>query len=217
MKTVAYTILFVFISLMLNAQTAEEEKIIDIDYEANEWNSEAHSLIEEGKYEQAKPLLEKAIARNPEVLLYYENLAIACKNSADQEGLLSCYALAKKNIPDEPSVFYHSGDVLQNAKQYEEAIADYNHAIELADKDTELLYLYYFNRGNTWLKLREYKSARTDYDQALMLNEYHQASYANRATARYNLRDVGGACEDWQQAHKLGYQAGAKYHEKYCQ
>lgn len=216
MKTVAYTILFVFISFMLNAQTAEEEKIIDIDYEANEWNSEAHSLIEEGKYEQAKSLLEKAIARNPEVLLYYENLAIACKNSADQDGLLACYSLAKKNIPYEPSVFYHSGDVLQNAKRYGEALADYNRAIALADPDTELLYLYYFNRGNTLLKLREYKSARADYDKALGINPYHQASYANRAMIRYNLKDVDGACEDWQQAQELGYQAAEKYLNKYC-
>ena len=216
-KNIICTILLFILPLTLRAQTAEEEKIIDIDYTANEWNTQAHALIEQGQYEAAKPLLKKAIARNPEVLIYYENLAIACKSSADQEGLLSCYALAKKNMPEEPSVFYYSGDVLQNAEQYEEAIADYNRAIELAGKDTELLHLYYFNRGNTWLKLREYKNARADYDKSLMLNEYHQASYVNRATARYKLRDADGACADWAQAYQLGYQAVAQYQRKYCQ
>lgn len=215
MKTTILLTLLSFSVLCLKAQSSEE-KIIDIDYAANEWNNQAHSLIEKGEYQEAKALLKRAIDRNPEVLLYYENLAIACNNSDDQQGLLSCYALAKENIPDEASIFYHSGDALQNAQRYEEALADYNRAIELANQDTELLYLYYFNRGNTWLKLREYKSAQIDYDKAIALNPYHHASFVNRATARYNRRDAKGACEDWLKANELGYQPALKYFKKYC-
>lgn len=202
---------------MTSAQN-DEEDVIDVDFEANEWNSEGYQLMMDGKYTQAKALFWKAIQKDPKVIYYYENLANACTESNDQQGLMKCYETAKKNLSTEPDIFYYSGDVLQNAQQYSEAIADYTQAIALAqNKSTDLLPLYYFNRGNSWLKLRDYQKAKNDYDQALTLHPYHQASYANRAMANYNLKNRESACTDWQKAFELGYTTALQYQKKYCQ
>ena len=202
---------------MATAQASEQEDIIDVDFEASQWNSEGYQYMMEGKYALAKDQFWKAITKDPKVIIYYENLANACSRSDDQEGLLKCYTHAKQNLPDEPDIFYYSGDVLQNAGQYANAIADYNKAIVLAkNKQTELLHLYYFNRGNSWLKLRDYQNAKNDYDQALHLHPLHKASYANRAMAHYNLKNKEGACADWQKAYELGYTTAAQYQKKFC-
>lgn len=199
------------------AQTTDDEEVIDVDFEANQWNSKGYELMMDGDYAQAKTYFWKAIKKDPKVVYYYENLANACTQSGDQEGLLKCYASAKQNLPNEPDIFYFSGDALQNAKQYKEAIADYTQAITLAkDKGTDLLHLYYFNRGNSWLKLRNYQKAKNDYDQALILQPYHQASYANRTMANYNLKNVESACADWQKAEELGYTLATQYQNKFC-
>lgn len=212
------TLLMIMSGIHIAAAQNEEEDIIDVDFEANEWNTKGYQLMMDGNYVEAKDYYWKAITKDPKVVYYYENLANACTESNDQEGLLKCYQTAKKNLPGEPDIFYYSGDVLQNAKQYNEAIADYTQAISLAkSKSSDLLHLYYFNRGNSWLKLRDYQKAKQDYDQALTLQPYHQASYANRAMAHYNLKSRNAACADWQKAYELGYTTAAQYQKKFCQ
>lgn len=217
MKLVLTALLIFLGSLAIAQDKEDEDEIIDIDFEANQWNSEGYQLMMDGKYALAKDLFWKAIQKDPKVTYYYENLANACSESGDQEGLLKCYAAAKKSLPGEPDIFYYSGDALQNNKQYPEAIADYTQAITLTkNKPTDLLHLYYFNRGNSWLKLRNYQKAKDDYDHALTLQPYHQASYANRGMANYNLKNSKGACADWQKAYELGYTNAAQYQKKFC-
>ncbi|MEM6842382.1 MAG: tetratricopeptide repeat protein [Bacteroidota bacterium] len=200
------------------AQKGDEEEFITMDNTANGINNEGYEAMEQGDYELAKELFRQAIAIDSSAVPYYENLALACQRSDDQVGLLQCYQMAKKNIPDDPNIFYYSGDVLQNAGRYEEAIRDYDRAIELSDPEyTDLLHFFYFNRGNAYLKLKDFQTAVDNYSQALDVFPQHAASYANRGMARYNLKDKTGACTDWQQAYDNGYEPAANYQKKYCQ
>ena len=61
-------------------------------------------------------------------------------------------------------------------KQYKEAIADYDKAIELNPKDAKA----YYNRGNAKHQLKQYKEAIADYDKAIELNPKDANAYNNR-------------------------------------
>lgn len=188
-----------------------------MDNEANGINNQGYEAMENGNYERAKELFWQAIAIDSSAAVYYENLAIACKQSDDEVGLLNCYSVAKKNIPNNATIFYYSGDALQNAGRYQEAIRDYNRAIALSDaEDTDLLHFFYFNRGNTYLKLKKFHQAINNYDRALEIFPKHAASYANRGMAHYNTKNSEEACADWQQAYNNGYKPAANYQQKYC-
>ncbi|MFP4089819.1 MAG: tetratricopeptide repeat protein [Cyclobacteriaceae bacterium] len=215
MKT-CYLLLFLLVSFAVIAQEKDEE-ILDVDFEANKLNSEGYELMMAGQYEAAKKLFWQAINIDPDVFFFYENLANACEETNDQQGMLACYAKAKVHLPDEPNIFYFSGDVLQNNGRLEEAINDYTNAVKLAEKKgSQLLYLFYFNRGNSWLKLKNYQKAVRDYDEAIKLQPFHQPSFVNRGMSRYNLKDKEGACQDWQKGVKLGYEQAENYLNKFC-
>lgn len=96
MRHVFTAILILLVVKIAFVQNSEEEKIIDVDFEANQWNTDGHQLMSDGKYAQAKELFWKAITKDPKVMYYYENLANAYSASDDQEGLLKCYEVAKK-------------------------------------------------------------------------------------------------------------------------
>ncbi|WKN43887.1 tetratricopeptide repeat protein [Tunicatimonas pelagia] len=204
-------------SLAVYAQQNEEEEVI-INNEANGINNQGYEAMEQGDYERAKELFRQAIAIDSSAVIYYENLALACQQSEDQAGVIQCYQLAKQNLPNNPTMFYYSGDALQNAERYEEAIRDYDQAIALSNLEpTDLLHFFYFNRGNAYLKLKDFQTAVDNYGQALEVFPQHAASYANRGMARYNLKDKKGACTDWQQAYDNGYEPAASYQQKYCE
>ena len=58
------------------------------------------------------------------------------------------------------------GNVKYDLKQHQEAIADYDTAIELNPKDAQT----YNNRGVAKKMLKQYKEAIVDYDKAIELN-----------------------------------------------
>ena len=93
----------------------------------------------------------------------------------------------------------------------------YDKAIEMLEKDDDgLLYLAYFNRGNTYLKLESYRSAVENYTKAIHILPEHGNSYINRAFAQYNLGKKDFACADWRKAHELGVPSAKGYIEDYC-
>lgn len=210
-----------FFSLLLNAQDINSDDII-VDGSAynlsREYNNTGYAKLQNGNYAEAKSLFLKAIELDSFDILMYENLAITYQKMSDYDGLVQCYSKAKRIFPNDADVHYYSGDILQNLKRYEEAIKDYDKAIKISndDKENELLYLYYFNRGNTYLKLKNYGLAIENFNYTLQLNPYHFASFANRGMARFNLKDKNGACSDWNDAKELGHSGSSEYLMKYC-
>ena len=61
----------------------------------------------------------------------------------------------------------------------------------------------YFNSGNNYLKLKEYKKAEADYNQAIQLNPHNADFYYNRGLAYYKLKEYEKAEADYNQAIQL--------------
>jgi len=86
----------------------------------------------------------------------------------------------------------HAGDV-------NGAIADYNHALELAPYDADV----YYNRGNALMAAGLYQDAVHDYTRATELNAYYAKAFFNRGSAYATLGQRDAAQSDWAHAVAL--------------
>ena len=85
-------------------------------------------------------------------------------------------------------------------KLYENAIADYNRAIEL---DHAPLSWPYNNRGNTHFNLEQYAQALADYTEAVRLDPDYVNAYYNRGETNLKLGAYQAALSDFDRAANL--------------
>jgi protein O-mannosyl-transferase len=143
-------------------------------------------------------------------------------------------------------VYNYMGDAKFADGNYQEAILDYNKAIEI----NQYLEESYFKRGNAKRSIGDLHGALEDYDRAIDINpkksqvffsrgylkyrfgdnrgaiyDYNRAielnpqisqGYYNRGVAKNELGDREGACSDWKKANELGYKQAYDMIIKYC-
>ena len=83
---------------------------------------------------------------------------------------------------------------------YEEAILDYNKALELSP--TEIC-LVYSMRGNAKRKLGDFDGAISDQNKALDFDPLYADGYFNRGIAKFKKGDFDGAIQDYSQVIKI--------------
>jgi tetratricopeptide (TPR) repeat protein len=96
------------------------------------------------------------------------------------------------------------------ARQYQEAIADYDFALRLDPHYA----LAYNNRGVAYFNLEEYQKAIADYDRAIQLDPQFALAYGNRGVAYFNLKEYQKAIADFDQAQWLNPTKGSPYYVK---
>ena len=79
---------------------------------------------------------------------------------------------------------------------YEEAILDYNKALELSPKE---ICLVYSMRGNAKRNSGDFDGAISDQNKALNLDPLYADAYFNRSNAKFQKGDFQGAIEDYSQ------------------
>jgi len=220
MKSTLSILLLFILPMYLSAQETDiiEVDVFDYNREAAGYNDKGYNLLQEKKYKEAVSYFEKAIAVDKTNITYFENLGIALKKIGAFQEMLANYKLAIKFFPDEPDLYYYCGDAYNEMKQYDAAIESYTKAIKVANDDdaVEYLYLYYFNRGNVYLKMKKYKTALGDLNRTIALEPYFHGAFNNRGYIKFNLQDKRGACDDWRKALELGNKTVGKYIAKYC-
>ena len=83
---------------------------------------------------------------------------------------------------------------------YEEAILDYNKALELSP--TEIC-LVYSMRGNAKRNLGDFDGAISDQNKALDFDPLYADGYFYRSIVKYKMRDFTGAIDDYTQVIKI--------------
>ena len=83
---------------------------------------------------------------------------------------------------------------------YEEAILDYNKALELSPTQ---ICLVYSMRGNAKRNLGDFDGAISDQNRALDFDPLYADGYFNRGIAKYKMGDFAGAIEDYTQIIKI--------------
>ncbi|MBI5474611.1 MAG: tetratricopeptide repeat protein [Ignavibacteriae bacterium] len=153
-------------------------------------------------------------------------------------------AIAKEQTS--PIPFYNRAMALYHMGEYKPAIADFDRAIAIYNKDVD----YFLNRGASKFALGDYIGAKSDFAEILklnpnnadglvnianaeaMLNEYEPAikhfdralelnptgmlAYFNRGHLHFRMNHLAQACADWQRALELGYQDASYMLNKHC-
>ncbi|MEH2234849.1 tetratricopeptide repeat protein [Nostoc sp.] len=113
-----------------------------------------------------------------------------------------------KPINNAEQKLYQEGVNKYEAGNYEEAVKDFNQAIELDPKNA----LAYNRRGNAYYRLGDYEQAQADSSQAIALNPQDANAYFDRGFALSELGKYKEAIADYTEAIKLNYQNAYAYY-----
>jgi tetratricopeptide (TPR) repeat protein len=103
--------------------------------------------------------------------------------------------------------FFISGNAFYDQGKYQEAIEDFNKALELDPKFAKA----YNNRGNAFHVQGKYQEAIEDYNKALELDTKFAKAYYNRGAAFYDQGKYQEAIEDCNKALELDTKNAATY------
>lgn len=201
---------------------------------AKAYNQRGLARYQLGDYEAAIEDYNQAIRINPYVAIVYINRADARSHIGDNQGAIEDYTQAIKINPNYATSDKHQGmahylikeqpKVSQTIKiplhdavaytnrgnsclelgDYDEAIADYNQAMQINPNYADA----YYHRGNAHYDIDKYEDAIADYTQVIKINSNYIEAYYNRGNARLTLADKQGALEDFQKAADLYWQEG---------
>ncbi|MBE9204134.1 tetratricopeptide repeat protein [Synechocystis salina LEGE 06099] len=101
-----------------------------------------------------------------------------------------------EKFPQNPAVWSNRGNSRVSQNKLDEAIADFNQAIELAPDQADP----YLNRGTALEAKGEFNAAIADYNKVLAVNPEDAFAYNNRGNAEGGLGHWTVALEDFQRA-----------------
>lgn len=102
-------------------------------------------------------------------------------------------------LPEEPAIWSNRGNSRVSQNKLEEAIEDFNRAIELAPDAPDP----YLNRGAALEGLQQWDKAIEDYNHVLQLDPTDPLAHNNRGNAKAGLGEWQAAIEDYRQAARL--------------
>jgi lipoprotein NlpI len=104
-----------------------------------DFNAEAEKLESEGRYEEAIPLLDKAIEKDPENIYALINRGVDKSILEDYEGAINDYTRIIETDSDNALAFLNRGKNKKRLEDYQGAIKDFEKAIKT--KGGEMLYM----------------------------------------------------------------------------
>ena len=166
-----------------------------------------------GRYEQAIDYYSSARELSPnDASIYIDRGHVKCRLAtiAGYNAAIEDYTEAIKLQPNNPVPYYCRAYVKgkECLGEPENAIVDYNKAIELKRDYTEA----YNNRGVEKGNIGDYEEAIKDYDMAIELKQDYAEAYLNRGVAKDNLKRYAEAIKDFDMAIMLK----SDFPEAYC-
>ena len=175
-------------------------------------NNQAVALMDEGKYQEALPYLDKLSTRDTANYIYRYNRAVTLFNLKQYYNAIAEYQYLHRLIPEQSEYVFQLGNAYEHLDSSNIAISYYTKAIEI-DPDH---FIYFFKRGTLFLKQERYKEAVADFTASIEINPKHHNSYHNRGIALYKLGDVTQSCENWCQAVQLGNTFSKTHLNQFC-
>ncbi len=137
---------------------------------------QALDFIDQGEYQDAKRMLLKAIAQNPDSSYLHEALAEVYFNMSELDSSLIEYKRAFELDPQNANAAYNTAYIYQQWEEFDSAEVYYRKAIDLDPSDPGT----YLNLGNVLWDSGDMESAEKEYKKALEV----EPSYYN---AHFNL------------------------------
>jgi tetratricopeptide (TPR) repeat protein len=200
--TVRLVVAFTLFTTVLFSQSKEDVIL----------NNQAVALMDEGKYQEALPYLDKLSARDTANYIYRYNRAVTLFNLKQFHNAIAEYQYLHSLIPEQSEYVFQLGNAYEHLDSSNVAISYYTKAIEM-DRDH---FIYFFKRGTLYLKQEKYPEAVADFSASIEINPKHHNSFHNRGIALYKLGNRTQACEDWCQAVQLGNTFSKSHLSEFC-
>jgi predicted O-linked N-acetylglucosamine transferase (SPINDLY family) len=142
------------------------------------------SVLECGKFDEARQVLERAVALDPRSADAHCNLGFALLNLKRYDEARASLEKSVALKPDFPTAQRNLGMALLRLELAEQAIAAFNRAIELKPDDADA----HCNRGVTEMMLKRYEAAVASCERALALQPNHFEAMVNKGLAHLELR-----------------------------
>jgi DnaJ family protein C protein 7 len=146
------------------------------------------ALYYEGSPENAKKTWKEALRLDPD--------NIKCRE-----------ALRRMNRQEEAK---EKGNAAFKAGNHEDAVKFYTEGIEQDIKNKNLVSQLFANRAAAKMKLKNYKEALGDCDQAIQFNENYAKAYLRRGEIRMELEEFEEAKRDFNKCHEIDPTLGAR-------
>lgn len=218
MKTIKSIILLVTL-FTIQTISAQTEKIIEVDIashnEAVKLSNSGNRKLKAKLYTDAIPLFEQSIAKDSTLKDTYEMAYFAAMYlEKPVPEVISMIKKGKRVYPQDDSFPFYLGDLYRVGNSYALAVKEYSKAIELSKLQEEqpvLINTYYFNRATTYIKLKNYKAAISDYKICLKSNPDNPFTNLNLGNCYHNLGQEDNARIYWRKAAALGNDAAKQY------
>ena len=149
--------------------------------------------------------LEKAIQAYSKCLELDPNFAEALNNRAVVHGTLNQLDLAIQDLkkaveisPSDPFAWTNLGLAVHESGKFQDAIQHYNQAAGLESSDPEV----FFQRGNSYLALKDHPLAIADFNRAIALDPQFSQALLNKAIALYRIGETDSARQTLAEAER---------------
>ena len=155
-----------------------------------------------GDFDRAVADYSQVIEREPLNTLAVINRAdIYCREKKDVDRAFAEFQRFA-SLKDSDYLYEIRGYCYETQSKYDEALSDYNRALELDSKEPST----YFRRGVIYLRRSELDKAVQDFSENIRLEPNNGTAYANRAVAYKSLGKTNLARADEQKARELQQQ-----------
>jgi tetratricopeptide (TPR) repeat protein len=164
------------------------------------------------KWQAAADDYNSAIRLDPRMAIAYNNLGAVYRKMDRNADALGEYNQALRLEPENVQALNNRGYTYFLLEEYEKAEADFRKAVEI-DPD----YAYALNNlASALIKQERFQEAIDSATEALNLDANYGYAYLNRGIAREMVRDIPGACADWEKAASMNIQNADAYRSVPC-
>ena len=128
-------------------------------------------------------------------------------NPGDFANAEKYYSEALRVKPDYYIAYNNRGTCRYEQGKYSEALADFGKAVQINPEYA----VAYNNQASVYIRMEKWEEAVKACDKAIELNPEYTEAYFNRGIAKEMLKDLSGACADWQDAFILGSENAEQY------
>jgi tetratricopeptide (TPR) repeat protein/S1-C subfamily serine protease len=208
------------------------------------WIERGNQLLRLERYIEAEQAFERAIQLNPTfVHLAWYGKGKALEGQSKYPEAVRAFETSLLKQPSYTPALYALSAIYGLLKDYEEALAVINKAIQFAPKNANLYNekwivlnnlkryqeallaineaialspraAFYSNRGNTYYDLKDYPKAIADYDKAIAINPEYAVAYSNRGTTYSALKDYPKAIADYDKAIAINPEDAQAYNNR---
>jgi tetratricopeptide (TPR) repeat protein len=180
--------------------------LFDKELEINPSNAEAFDKRIQAKAELSKPkekIDQATIEHIVEVKTHLEALMHDAEHKfriSDYRGAINDYnAIIDQKLSTNCEVYYKRGLAKAEFGKYQDAIIDFNKAIELFPAYSDA----YFRRALCKTHLEEYKEAIPDFSHVIKLHPQDKVGYFNRGLTKGLAKDYKGAVTDFSKSIEI--------------